>query len=101
MGVWFSGLQMHFTHTCDPGFRADCDLQVVISGGSTSARWKVSTPYDASNLASGKDQAAVEIISIRRGNARVSLRVRFTPSPQTTLAGGNYQTTLTGTITGI
>lgn len=90
-----------FTHSGNRNYRADCDLRVAIQGGTRTAGWTVTTPFDSSDLAAGKGTATVEISCTSRGNARASLLVRFAPSPQAALPGGQYQTTLTGTITGI
>ena len=80
--------------------RADCDLAVQVDGGTRAARWKVTKAFDSTRLSGGKDTASVEVTSIRRGNAEVSLQLRFLyNNPVACLATGSYHTTLTGTIT--
>jgi len=90
-----------FRSTSDSSMQADCDISVEVDGGTRPARWTVTKAFDATDLSVGKNTATVDVSSVRRGNARVNLQLRFLHTPGLCLAGGTYQTTLTGTITGL
>lgn len=90
-----------FVHESDSGVQADCEILLSLDRGSRPANWRVTIPRDATNVDGGKKLATVSMLSTGRGNAQVELQVLFRHPRVSSLAAGDYQTTLTGTITGL
>ena len=91
----------NFRHQSRPEFQADCEMSLRLVSGSRRARWNVVTPIDASSISTGKNSASVSLTSERNGNAQVEISLRFHHANAVSLASGNYETTITGTITGL
>ena len=90
-----------FANEKNPDHRADCELSVQLVRGSRNARWNVTSAVDSTRHSGGKDLATVAMTSLRTGTAEVELSVRFRHPNMATLASGNYQTIVTGTISGL
>ena len=90
-----------FTHVSQSTSRADCSIAVSIAQSNRRGRWRVVKATDRTNISSGNQPATVSIASERSGTARVQLSVQFLGTSVTNLAAGDYQTTITGTITGL
>ena len=90
-----------FAHESAPAAVADCDLTVRLVQFNRRARWRVATPNDSTSVATGKNAATVSMTAAAPGNARAELVLRFNTSNVTSLAAGDYETTVVGTITGI
>lgn len=87
-----------FVHR-DLGAKADCGLQLTIVQQSNRGRWSVLLPQDQTEVANGRDRASVSIAAQRQGVARIALQVLFASDDPSSLVAGQYQTTVTGTIT--
>ncbi|MFY9254459.1 MAG: hypothetical protein WAO83_13485 [Fuerstiella sp.] len=83
-----------------PNLLADADVSVTLIKSGNSSRWTTTTPYASTKISNGKRTAVVSVASSRRGDAVAELRGRFLQPQISTLAAGQYRTTLTGTITG-
>lgn len=62
--------------------------------------WTIDTALDATDYANGKLTASVEASSTSAGFAWIPLQVTFLTGDVNTLAGGTYELTVVGTITG-
>ena len=60
--------------------------------------WAFDTASDQTDLSSGDEIATVQISSTGPGTAIIFLEVEFVTGDLATLKGGDYQLTVTGTI---
>ncbi len=90
-----------FTHVSQSTSLADCSVAVSIAQSNRRGQWRVVKASDKTNISSGTQPATVSIAAARPGTARVQLLVQFLGTNVTNLAAGDYQTTITGTITGL
>ena len=90
-----------FVRDESPDVRADCELNLRLVQANRNARWTVTAPFDTSNLAAGKDSATVSVSSRGPGQAQLELTVSFINHDLRRLASGDYQTYVTGTISGL
>ena len=87
-----------FVHATRPSVKADCKLNLRVVSSSLLSGWVAVVPLDQTNVALGKQSAAVTARSAAVGDATVGLTVTLENSDFSTLGSGNYSTTVTGTI---
>ena len=91
-----------FTHTLDPTFKRDARLDLSVASSDAPAAWTVligSDQTDYDNLVLPDEVATVTAASIRPGDASFNLGVTFLTVDHSTLAEGDYEMTVTGTLT--
>ena len=87
-----------FWHVNNPSFKRDARLRLTRISGNSSARWRFDNADDRTDYASGDETAAVQVSSTGPGNAIITMNVQFLTGNLATLQGGQYQMTVTGTI---
>ena len=87
-----------FRHVNSPGFKRDARLRLTRISGNSSARWRFDVADDRTDYASGDETAAVQVSCTGPGNATITMNVQFLTGNLATLQGGQYQMTVTGTI---
>jgi hypothetical protein len=87
-----------FRHVNSPSFKRDARLRLTRISGNSSARWRFDVADDRTNHASGDETATVQVSSTGPGNATITMNVQFLTGNLATLQGGEYQMTVTGTI---
>ncbi len=92
------------TDTCfinqqKPDYLRDVRLHTPRLFGTAGANWDFDTHTDQTDYANGDDQAMVQISGDGPGIALIFLEVTFITGNTATLAGGDYQVTVVGTIT--
>ena len=87
-----------FTHTVVPTSVRDARLDLAISSSSALANWTVVVASDQTNYALLDGVAAVQAVSTGPGRATFNLGVTFITTQWDTLAAGDYETVVTGTI---
>lgn len=88
-----------FVNQDRPGYLRDVRLQSPRLFGNPSAGWGFDTPVDQTDYAAGDQQAQVQISGTGPGVALIFLDVTFITGDLATLAGGDYEVTVVGTIT--
>ena len=88
-----------FINQQKPEYKRDVRLRSPRLFGNRSARWMFDQSTDRTDYASGDNQAQVQISGSGPGQALIFLRVTFLTGDVATLAGGDYQVTVVGTIT--
>ena len=87
-----------FWHVNSPGFKRDARLRLTRISGNSSARWRFDVADDRTDYANGDETAAVQVSCTGPGNAIITMNVQFLTGNLATLQGGQYQMTVTGTI---
>ena len=87
-----------FRHVNSSGFKRDARLRLTRISGNSSARWRFDVADDRTDYASGDETAAVQVSCTGPGNATITMNVQFLTGNLATLQGGQYQMTVTGTI---
>ena len=82
-----------------PSYKRDVRLHSPRLFGNPSAGWSFDTTTDQTDYAAGDDQAVVQISGTGPGIALIFLQVTFITGNVATLAGGDYEVTVVGTIT--
>lgn len=81
-----------------PTSKRDAELRIRSAYVTSFSQWQVDTLADQTDFQNGYEEANVQMSSGRAGLAYIFLRVRFITGDPTTLVGGSYYTTVTGTI---
>jgi hypothetical protein len=87
-----------FANTLFPGARVDTRLDLRVTQSLERAGWQVLTPSDQTELPANAP-AEVIAMSRARGNGQFGIVVTFVNHDVSVLFGGEYETTLVGTIT--
>lgn len=87
-----------FWHVNSPTFKRDARLRLTRISGNSSARWRFDVANDRTDYASGNETAAVQVSCTGPGSAIITMNVQFLTGNLATLQGGQYQMTVTGTI---
>ncbi len=85
-----------FTHTVDNSYKRDASLGLSIASGNA---WAVTLGSAQTNYNAGIENVTVTAESNRAGAASFLLDVRFIEETFTDLAAGDYEMTVTGTLT--
>lgn len=88
-----------FTHEEHTDIKRDAKLDLSIAASSGSANWAVTVASDQTNYAGSDEIATVQAGSDRPGKADFDLTVTFITDDIETLAEGDYDLTVTGTLT--
>ena len=88
-----------FINQSVPSVRRDVRLTSPRLFGSGSAGWSYNVATDQTDYANGDNDAQVEITGTGPGIALIFLEVVFITGDLPSLAGGDYVTTVVGTIT--
>lgn len=90
-----------FVHASSSSFKRDCKLALAIASSESVALWSVTTAADQTNYSAGTpdNDASVRAASTLPGDATFNLTVTFITSDFSTMAAGNYSTTVTATLT--
>ena len=87
-----------FQNLTDPGVQRNAYLRMP--GFFGFGGWSIDTPMDQTDYAIGKYDATVKASSTNAGFAWLPLEVTFLTGDVNTLAGGTYELTVVGTISG-
>ena len=88
-----------FHNLNDPTIRRDAQLKVSIVSQSPSAAWMVTQAQSETEYQLGQEAAAVQVRSMKPGSAVLGLTVTFLNGNGVATPGGDYVTTVVGTIT--
>jgi hypothetical protein len=86
-----------FTHTADISYKRDASLGLSIASGTGNA-WTVNVASAQTDYANGDEVVVVSADSNRAGAASFLLDVSFIEETFTDLAAGDYEMTVTGTL---
>jgi len=92
--------EQSFHNLDDDSIRRDAQLQVSITSQSSSAAWTVTQAQATTAYQVGHESATVQVRSIKPGSAVLELTVTFLQGDAVVTPGGDYVTTVVGTITG-
>lgn len=79
--------------------RRDAQLNVSIVSQSSAAAWSVTQSQAVTAHQRGEESATVQVRSHQAGSAVIGLTVTFLPGEAPSTPGGDYVTTVVGTIT--
>lgn len=85
-----------FTHTVENSYKRDAALDLRIASGNA---WTVNVGSAQTNYSAGTENVVVTAESNRAGAASFLLDVRFIEETFSDLAAGDYEMTVTGTLT--
>lgn len=88
-----------FTHTTDPSFKRDAKLDLSVASNNGPGTWTVTQATDQTDYSSSDELATVQAGSDGVGRATFDLAVSFITEEFGTFAAGDYDTTVTGTVT--
>lgn len=88
-----------FTHTANAAFKRNAKLDLALGTTAGPATWNVTTATDTTNYAGNDGVAQVAATSNGVGRANFNLSVTFITDLFDTFASGDYETTVTGTVT--
>lgn len=88
-----------FTHTTDSSFQRDAKLDLALASSDGPAVWSVGVASDTTDYANADGQATVQASSDGVGSAAFDLSVTFITDTFGSFAAGDYETTVTGTVT--
>ncbi len=88
-----------FHNTTNPASRRDGRLAVRVSSQSGPATWTVTRATDTTDYLAGDEDAMVQVVSDKTGEAQLGLSVTFLTGIGTDLEEGDYTLTVVGTIT--
>jgi hypothetical protein len=90
-----------FTHATETTFKRDAKLDLALASSDTGSGWAVTVASDQTDYANATpdEVATVSADSTAPGDAAFNLTVTFVETDFSTLASGNYSTTITATIT--
>ena len=88
-----------FVHTVDSQFKRDATLGLALASNQGPAAWTISTASDSTDYANLDGVATVAASSDGVGSANFDLTVTFVTDGFGTFASGDYETTVTGTVT--
>ena len=87
-----------FTHTVDNSFKRDAQLALSVASSIGPANWNVSQASDSTDYAGSDEVATVAAASDGVGRATFDLAVTFVTDSFGTFAAGDYELTVTGTV---
>ena len=87
-----------FTHSTDNSFKRDAQLGLSVGSSSGPANWTVGQASDSTDYANSDEIATVSASSDGVGSANFDLAVTFVTDTFGSFAAGNYETTVTGTV---
>lgn len=87
-----------FQNVADASKKRDVRLRLPFMYVSPGSGWEFETNTDQSDYAIGDEIAAVQVTSSSAGVALVFMQVTFITGDVSTLTGGTYELTVTGTI---
>lgn len=85
-----------FTHTTDPTYKRDATIAIGVASG---AAWTVTSPTATTDYANGLETVSVAADSDVAGDATFNVDVTFVEETFADLAAGDYEMTVTGTLT--
>lgn len=88
-----------FTHTTDASFKRDAKLDLSVASNNGPGSWTVSQASDQTDYDNSDEVATVQAASDGVGRATFDLAVSFITEEFGTFAAGDYDTTVTGTVT--
>lgn len=91
-----------FTNTSDSDYKRDVKLDIALGSGNTGpAAWTFPTATDQTDYDAGTPDeiATVQAVSDDVGTATLDLTISFITDGYGTFAAGDYETTVTGTVT--
>lgn len=88
-----------FHHATDTLTKRDGRLELRVNSTTGPALWAVTRASDTTNYASGDEDAIVQAISNKVGDAQLGLTVTFMTGIGADLMEGDYSLTVIGTIT--
>lgn len=87
-----------FQNVSAPSLKRDVQLRLPFMFVSPGSGWAFDTNVDQTNYAAGDEVAMVQVSSQTAGVALIFMNVTFITGDVSTLAGGSYEVTVTGTI---
>ena len=91
--------EQSFHQLVDDSIRRDARLHVSIVSQSHTAAWTVTQAEAVTAYQSGQEAAIVQVRSAKPGSAVLGLTVTFLQGDALSTPGGDYTTTVVGTIT--
>ena len=91
--------EQSFHNLDDDSIRRDAQLNVSIVSQSRAGAWTVTQSQDVTAHQIGEESASVQVRSALAGSAVIGLTVTFLPGDDLSTPGGDYVTTVVGTIT--
>lgn len=88
-----------FIHTTDSTAKRDAGLGLIVASSVGPANWTVTEASDQTDYAQNDNVATVQVASNGYGLANMDLNVSFITDGFGTFPAGNYETTVTGTVT--
>jgi len=88
-----------FVHATDPSYKRDVQLGLAVGTSSGPGTWTVSQASDTTDYDNNDDVAAVTASSNGTSSATFNLAVSFITDVYGSFPAGNYETTVTGTVT--
>ena len=88
-----------FTHTVDATAKRDAALGLAVNSSVGSANWNVTQAADQTDYANNNGVATVQVSSNGFGVATMDLSVSFITDGFGSFPSGDYETTVTGTVT--
>lgn len=88
-----------FTHTLDASQMRDVQLGLAVGSSIGGATWTLGQAADATDYANNDDVASVQVSSNGFGSANMDVSVTFVTNGFGTFLAGDYDTTVTGTVT--
>lgn len=88
-----------FTHTTDPTYKQDARLGLGVTTTSGPGAWTVSQNQDTTDHVNNDGVATVTATSNGTASATFGLAVSFITGTYGSFPAGNYETTVTGTVT--
>ncbi|TWU48247.1 hypothetical protein [Rubripirellula reticaptiva] len=88
-----------FRHTVDPTAKRNATLGLSVNSSVGSAAWTISQATDTTDYANNDGVATVQVSSNGFGRANLDLSVSFVTNGFGSFPAGDYETTVTGTVT--
>ncbi len=88
-----------FTHKVDPSSKRNAQIGLSVGSSVGAAAWTVTKATDVTDYATNKVEASVQASSNGFGRATLDVAVSFITDGFGTFAAGEYETTVTGTVT--
>lgn len=88
-----------FVHTTDPTYQRDARLGLVVSNSSGPGVWTVGQASDSTDYVNTDNVATVTASSNGTSSATFALAVSFITGTYGSFPSGDYETTVTGTVT--
>ncbi len=88
-----------FVHATDSSFKRNAQLDLSVGSSQGPAAWTVTQATDVTDYVNNDGVASVQATSNGVGKATFNLAVKFITDNFGTFAAGNYESTITGTVT--